>query len=149
MVGTNNVSVVELNGTVLFDLAAAWADRIVARKYGDAIKAGDVPLTVPPSPRSLVLVHFDDVMTSEAVEAWAKENGYEPAFIEDVLAVGSCPEYWELQRQFPIVTLGSSAVILGKRLVPYLRGNGSVRNLYLYWCEDVWDARFRFLLRKA
>ncbi len=108
------------------------------------------PLTLPAGPRDLFLAHFGIDVQSEEVEAWASANGYEVSPIDDLLAVGSHSEYRELQRQFPIVALGSSTVVDDERHVPYLYRYDSKRNLNLAWYDDVWNAYYRFLLsRKA
>lgn len=106
-------------------------------------------LLTSPGPANLFLAHFNKTMTSEKVEKWAAENGYEVAKIDDLLAVGSHGEYKELQRQFPILALGSSAVVDGGRDVPYLDRYDSKRDLYLGWYGGDWGASCRFLLRKA
>jgi len=96
--------------------------------------------------RRLFLAHFDKVVTSEHVEAVAKEMGYNVGLAEDLLCVGAHPEHRGLQRQFPIIALGSSAVVHGKRGVPYLRRWGDGRDLYLRWYDSEWNGYCRFLL---
>ena len=83
------------------------------------------------SARDLVTAWFQREVVSEFVDDWAKINGYESALIDDLLAVGAHPEHGKLQLQFPIVALGSSAVVDGSRRVPYLDGGGSERYLRL------------------
>ncbi len=115
----------------------------------DNMTSDRYPLTLPAGPQSLVLAQFDVDVESDEVEEWAKAHGYELALIDDLLGVGSHSEYRERQRKFPIVALGSSAVIRGYRHVPYLYGDDSGRYLNLhYWGRD-WDSRCRFLLRKV
>ncbi len=144
--------ITELIGVVLPEQLRTLDKRIVDGKYdwfNDDITAERFPLTLPAGSRELALVHFNKEMTSEKVEKWAMENGYELALIDDLLAVGSHSEYKELQRQFPIVALGSSAVILGFRHVPSLRRRDSDRGLRLFYWDRVWDAPCRFLVRKV
>lgn len=72
-----------------------------------------------------------------------RKAGFRPALIEDLLALGA--EYPELQKQFPIVALGSVWQDPGgRRRVPYLRWDGGGRDLDLYWFGDDWDERWRF-----
>jgi hypothetical protein len=134
------------------ELAHSFAEHIAYGTYdwvNNDITKKRFPLTLPAGPRQLVLVHFNKVMTSQKVEAWAKDNGYEVALIDDLLAVGSHSEYKELQRQFPIVALGSSAVLDGDRHVSCLCRVDSERYLFLIYDGDDWFARCRFLLRKV
>lgn len=72
----------------------------------------------------------------------------ELAKTEDLLAVGAHPKHKELQREFPIICLGSSAVLPGERRVPYLGGGWDVkRKLSLLYCDDSrWSDYCRFLL---
>ena len=152
MVGTNCLTVVKLPGIVLSGATVSLADRIAAGQYdwcNDDITAERFPLKLQAGPRSLLLVHFDKVMTIAKVEQWAAQNGYELALIDDLLAVGSHPEYRELQRKYPIVALGSSAVVSGSRYVPYLGRFSTYRYLYLGWCVNDWSGRCRFLVRKV
>lgn len=84
-------------------------------------------------PRKLYLVHFKKNMdTKEVEQAVAAMPDKELALVEDLLAVGAHPSYRELQREFPIICLGSSAVLDGDRHVPCLDGWGGERRLGLY-----------------
>lgn len=139
----------ELTGIVLPELSVTYGDRIAAGGYDwkdDVITEKRFPLTLPAGPRNLVLVHFNKVMTSQKVEVWAADNGYEVALFDDLLAVGSHPEYKELQRQFPIIQLGSSAEVRGGRRVPSLSRGGAGRSLCLDWYGFDWFEDCRFLL---
>lgn len=142
--------IMELAGIILPNQSVTYGDRIAAGGYD--WKDGDItekrfPVTLPAGPRNLVLVHFNKVMSTQKVEAWAKENGYEFALFDDLLAVGSHPDYKELQRQFPIIQLGSSARVCGDRSVPCLDRNDAGRYLDLRWYDDDgWNDSCRFLL---
>ena len=93
------------------------------------------------------LIHFNKYMESDDVLRELDQRGLRPATIEELLAFGA--KYPELQRQFPIVALGSVWRRLGYRHVPYLWGHAFERNLYLFWFESRWRGPFRFLaLRK-
>ncbi|MEX1112291.1 MAG: hypothetical protein WEC84_02405 [Candidatus Andersenbacteria bacterium] len=143
-------TVTELTGVALPESSITFGDRIADGKYdwiNDDITEKRFPLSLPGGPRQLAVVHFGRLVnSSQEVEQWAANNGYEVALIDDLLAVGSHPEYKELQRQFPVIALGSSAVIGGRRFVPYLYGNDSERDLYLYWYDYDWFVSCRFLL---
>lgn len=89
------------------------------------------------------LVHFNQDMSSDDVLRKLDKRGMRPATIEELLAFGE--KYPELQRQFPIVALGSVWRRLDDRDVPYLYRYGSERDLHLYWFEDRWSGNFRFL----
>lgn len=96
--------------------------------------------------RRLCLAHFNKVVTSQHVEEVAEEMGYTVALVEDLLSVGAHSEYRELQRQFPIIALGSSAVVGGDRYVPYLGRWADGRCLDLGWYGRGWSDVCRFLL---
>ena len=87
--------------------------------------------------------HFNrNIFSEKAIEAM-KEAGWESAQIEHVLSLGAT--FPEEQRKFPIIGLGSVALVGGDRRVPCLSGDGSGRSLGLYWFVHVWGAYFRFL----
>jgi hypothetical protein len=148
-VGNLMPDLTELGGIVLPELSRSLTDRINDGGYdwtkGD-ITAKRFPLTLAAGPRPLVLAHFNKVMTSQKVEEWAAANGYDVALIDDLLAVGAHPGYRELQRQFPVLALGSSAVMDGRRYVPYLGRSGASRVLSLDWYDDPGSDCWRFLL---
>jgi len=97
-------------------------------------------------PRRLYLAHFNKTVTSQHVEEVVEEMGYKVALVEDLLAVGTHPEHRELQRQFPIIALGSSAVVDDERSVPSLNGWSGKRDLNLPWYGPEWNDDCRFLL---
>lgn len=93
----------------------------------------------------IVLFHFDKNMESGDVIAEMNKEGYRPAAIEELAALGR--EYPDLQRQFPIVAMGSVwQGSDGYRFVPCLFRFGSERSrsLDLYWFDLRWSAPFRF-----
>jgi hypothetical protein len=142
---------VELAGVVIPESEVTLSQRIDAGQYGwvnDDITEKRFPIMLPAGPRDLAIVCFHEEMSSKQVEEWATENAYELAKLEDLLAVGSHSEHKELQRRFPIVALGYVAVIHEYRRVPYLYSSGTERDLHLYWCDNDWYAKYRFLLRK-
>ncbi|MDO8676302.1 MAG: hypothetical protein Q7K16_01475 [Candidatus Azambacteria bacterium] len=90
------------------------------------------------------LVHFDRVMdSSDEVIRELDKMGLRPIKIEELLAFGAkCPE---IQRQFPVVALGSVWRHAHRyRLVPYLHGSGFGRHLSLHVFERRWHEPFRF-----
>lgn len=97
---------------------------------------------------NLELVHLGRSVSSEVVLAHLEANGLRPATFAESLAFGVT--YPEIQRQFPVVVLGSSwGVSVGLRDGPYLVRCHRGRGLYLDWCEGGWDDICRFLaLRK-
>ena len=98
---------------------------------------------------NLELVHLNRVVSSEDVLAYMESNGLRAATVEELLMFGVT--YPDIQRDFPIICLGSSWVGPdGSRLVPYLFRGGSVRKLDLGWFGDGWGAGCRFLaVRKS
>lgn len=143
--------ITDLAGIVLPDLAKTLGDRMADGAYdwkNSDITAERFPLTLPAGPRDLVTAWFQRDMKSEAVEQWAAKNGYDVSPIDDLLAVGAHPVHRELQRQFPIIAPGSSAVIDGHRHVPYLDGDDSERDLDLDWYDYGWSGYCRFLLAR-
>ncbi|MFH1315615.1 MAG: hypothetical protein ABIH67_04420 [Candidatus Uhrbacteria bacterium] len=99
----------------------------------------------------LILVHLNRQATTRQVEEHLATQGLEPVRIEHLLAFGAANP--NVQRQFPIIALGSGWVSpRGRRGVPFLDRNGSLRDLNLDWGApgNHWDASCRFLaLRKV
>lgn len=97
--------------------------------------------------REVFVVHFNfnrEVKSSEEVIVELDKLGFCPAVTEELLALGK--DQPELQRQYPIIALGSSAVAGGgRRGVPCLGKCGSRRLLYLFYFALDWLARYRFL----
>ena len=93
---------------------------------------------------NLELVHLDKGVSSEDALTHLEENGMRPPTIEELLVFGS--SYPEIQREFPVICLGSSWVNPGGgRRVPYLSGSGSRRSLDLSWFDVGWGEYCRFL----
>ena len=91
------------------------------------------------------LVHFNRSISTDDALAELDKQGFRPATIEELLAFGSTNP--EIQRQFPIIALGSVwASRGGDRCVAYLNRRGSERGLSLDWFDDDdWDDHCRFL----
>ncbi|MBI2625010.1 MAG: hypothetical protein HYW70_01605 [Candidatus Nealsonbacteria bacterium] len=91
------------------------------------------------------LVHFDLDRQIGSNEAIGKLDimGFRPAELLELLVLGAA--YPELQRQFPIVALGSvSQSPTDSRYVPFLSSNICDRHLCLGWFDHSWfkDCRF-------
>lgn len=90
------------------------------------------------------LYHFDKSTESDLVITQMEKDGKRPATLRELISFGE--KYPELQRQFPIIALGSVWLDrLGSRRVPYLGSAGSRRDLDLNWYDGSWDGRCRFL----
>lgn len=90
------------------------------------------------------LFHFNRDISSDDVISEMNKDGYRPATLMELLVMGFL--FPELQRQFPIVAVGSVWRSAGDgRDVPCLRVNGSGRGLNLYWFDGGWGAHYRFL----
>lgn len=93
---------------------------------------GDGPYRTASTDVSLELVHFNKVMTTREIEAELDRRGLRSATLLEILAFGA--KYPEIQREFPLVALGSSCVRPGgDRGVPCLGRGGSGRHVYLGW----------------
>lgn len=94
---------------------------------------------------NIVLVHLNKAVKTSEVLAYMDKQGLRPAYIEELLAFGE--KYPEIQRQFPVVALGSVWVSSGQgRSVACLGSGGSERDLGLYWGgpDGAWGGVYRF-----
>jgi len=89
------------------------------------------------------IVHFGRSMSSEQVLADLDKMGLRPATLPELLAFGA--KHPELQRQFPIVALGSVSLVHGNRGVAYLYHDERERYLFLDWFDCDWYDYVRFL----
>lgn len=93
---------------------------------------------------SAKLFHFNRDISSDDVISEMDKSGYRPATLMELLVLGIL--FPELQRQFPIVALGSIWHDgFDYRHVPYLNVFGSRRGLNLCGFDGGWDAHDRFL----
>ena len=134
-------------GKLLVNYGQSVGDLLKAGKYGwinDSINDTNFPSSET-GERELdtAMFHFDRNMFSEAVEAEMDKVGYRPATMKELLAYGI--KNPNEQRQYPIVGLGSVAVLSGDRRVGCLCGNVSGRRAGLGCYGDVWIACCRFL----
>lgn len=155
--------------SVTIDYAKSLADMITAGKYdyanneikeknfpiqrpsvSEADTGGSGPYRTPGSvsndnSTNIVLVHLNKLAITTEVLAHMDKLGLRPARIEELLALGE--KYPEIQRQFPVVALGSVWVGSGRRRdVAYLDRDGSGRDLILHWGDpgSRWDEVSRF-----
>lgn len=133
--------------TVEVDYTKPIADMVTAGGYNYAnpnITAENFPVTGNGTVEcEVILVHFDRNIKSEAAITELEQMGLQPAKIEHLLALGA--KHPDLQREFPIICLGSSWVDSdGDRDVPCLDDWGARRSLDLHWFGDVWVGDCRF-----
>ena len=95
------------------------------------------------SERKIALFHFGKEMTSEQVIAEMDKEGFRQATIHELLALGIAQP--ELQKDFPIISLGSVCVLNGRRLVAILYENAGYRGLRLSWFDLGWSGHCRFV----
>ena len=95
-------------------------------------------------PVSTKLFHFNRSISSKDAIAEMDKAGYRPATLAELLALGEA--HPELQREFPIVALGSVwRVAYVNRNVPVLSFDDYRRRLILVWFGHGWGGRCRFL----
>ena len=137
---------------VVVDYTKSLAEMIEAGKYD--WKNSDITQEHFPvqgqgrEEKDVVLFHFGRyifgryISSEDAIAEMAKA-GYCPAQIQELLALGAANP--ELQKQFPIVALGSAWQSPdGNRGVPYLFWSVRERDLDLSWFEFDWDEDYRF-----
>jgi len=100
------------------------------------------PLNQKQEDREVVLFHFGKQMTSEQVVAEMDKVGYRPGTVHEILGLGIARP--DLQREFPIIALGSTCVLDGNRPVAYLYRYADKRYLRLYWFDRDWYGYCRF-----
>jgi len=88
-------------------------------------------------------VHFDRSISSDDAIAELDKMGLRPAEAGELLAFRA--KYPDVQREFPIVALGSVwRGLYGNRHVLVLRCRGGKRRANLYWFGDDWNDGCRF-----
>jgi len=90
----------------------------------------------------LTLIQFGGAMSPLEMIERMKEQGFRPATIEELLAIGR--EEPDLQRIIPIVALGSSRRVKDARWFPCLGGNQAKRMLSLTIVYRRWSIYHRF-----
>lgn len=133
--------------SITVDYSLSLADMIKAGRYdwvNDDIVANHFPVSDNGKTEiEMHLVRFNRTIESEKAIAELDNMGLRPASIEELLALGAqCPD---LQREFPIVALGSVwRPSGGCPPVPYLWFYSGKRGLRLRWFDDGWDDSYRF-----
>ena len=92
----------------------------------------------------VTLFHFNRKMSTEQAASEMEEQGYRPATLPELLALGAAQP--DLQKRFPILALGSGWQAPDGHLVfPSLRSDESKRFLSLIWFASGWSRECRFL----
>lgn len=132
---------------VTVDYAMTLPQMIAAGKY-DWVNSDITQKNFPIEPSGAVevpleLVDFGRSVGSDEVLAEFDRRGLRAATLPELLALGAA--YPDLQRQFPIVALGSVWQDRdGDRLVPVLGVDDDGRDLGLDWFEREWHDDYRF-----
>lgn len=126
------MSVEELIKLGLYD----WANSDITSKHFPTQRTGKQEVVIE-------LIHFNRSIGSEEALRELDKMGYRPAELHELLAFGA--KYPNIQREFPVIALGSVwQCPLGRRRVPFLYWGGSGRELRLRWFGDDWHVRCRF-----
>ena len=113
-----------------------WANSDITSKNFPTKRTGKTELTID-------LVHFSRAIPTENALRELDRMDMRSAELHELLAFGE--KYPDVQREFPIVALGSVWQYRdGGRYVPYLYGNGSRRSLRLHWIVNGWNDVYRF-----
>ncbi|GMU25974.1 hypothetical protein KJZ71_02975 [Patescibacteria group bacterium] len=140
---------------ITIDRSQTLADMIAAGKYGyvnENITETYFPLKKSDGKREVevVLVHLDERLTTDQVKAELDRRGLKPASIVELLFLGAA--HPDLQREFPVVALGSSwRLPNGDLSVPELWYARGKRHLSLSYDDpdSMWLEHYRFVaLRK-
>ncbi len=116
-----------------------WFNKDITAKHFSVEGKGKQVLTVE-------LIYFElnvSNVSTDVVLFTLKERKLRPATIAELLAFGE--KYPEIQREFPIVGLGSDTRVNGERYAPYLSRRGAGRILNLFWYGGGWGIGHRFL----
>lgn len=134
-------------GTCRFDVdfGKGLGEMIAAGQYyktDSDITYGRFPIPFGRVAVDAKLFHFGRNIDSDEVERELKVAGYRSATITELLAFGA--RFQNEQRRYPIVALGSSTTLSGRRRYPVLYWHGG-RSLNLSDGSDRWDGFCRFL----
>lgn len=139
LVGNTAINVYQINVSGKINDAVKvgnydWSNNDVNDQHFQADQSHGVEIT---------LRHFDKAMNTDAVLKALDAEGLRPATISELLALGI--QFPELQRQFPIIALGSFwRDSFAYRHVGCLRSDGGERRLSLYWFSFDWNDCWRF-----
>lgn len=108
------------------------------------INGRNFPLRSRPAGKRIIelIDEFDHDPTSEEVIKEARKRVLESPTYEDVFDFGE--QYYEEQREQPIVFLHDWQYLRGHRCVLVLRGCSFMRSLLLGWFDGKWPAYFAF-----
>jgi len=139
----NNMSIFE----IMVDYSRSLAEMIKAGNYdwvNDDITADRFSVKGEGRQELIItLFHFNKTMSSDKVKSEMEKQGFRPAKVEELLALGE--KYPDLQKEFPITALGSVwQNPHGNHSVPSLYWPGVKRALALGWLEGGWSAGWRF-----
>lgn len=128
------------------DRVAIFVNMVAAGRY-DYVNPNITPANFTLSGTGIVeaeicLFHFGRDMPSDPVIAEMPKFWFEPPLIEHCLEFGA--QHPEVQRQFPIVFLGSSCLVSGYRRVPCLGRGNSRRSLHLSCFDGIWRVSCMF-----
>jgi len=127
---------------VLVDYTKSLKEMIKAGKYdrvNDDITSNRFPIKGSGQKEvEITLFHFNRVISSDNAIAEMAKAGYRPVLSEELLTLGAAEK--ELQKQFPIVALGS----LWQSCVLSLSWDGCGRCLVLDFFEHSWSGHYRF-----
>ena len=113
-----------------------WSDGDLTSKHFPTKRSGTTSLDIE-------IKHFNGARSSENAIAELDKMGLRPAELHELLALGE--QYPDLQKEFPVATLGSVwRRLLGDRHVAVLYGDGGRRGLGLGWFGAAWGAAYRF-----
>lgn len=112
-----------------------WKNDDITSEHFPSQEAGTKEATVD-------LFHYGKDMSTDEVLADLDKQGYRPATLKELLALGE--KHPDLQREFPIIALGSVWRRPDGRVCPYLDRDGSERGLSLRWIDRRWDDDCRF-----
>ena len=90
----------------------------------------------------LTLLNFNQEMTSEQVLVEMDRLGLRPATLQELLSLGA--QRPELQKEFPVIALGTVVRVSGDRRVAFLYRGDRERYLYLFWFAGQWCEYCRF-----
>lgn len=140
---------------IVVDYGISLAEMIKTGKYdwvNDDIVAKNFPIQIQAQGNEkqeleITLFHFNRYIGSDDAIKEIDKAGYRPVSLAELLALGTSQP--ELQRQFPIIALGSVWQYRnGYRYVPYLWYGGSNRRLSLGLFEGGWDPYCRFAVAR-
>lgn len=133
---------------LIVDYTMSLSGMVAAGKY-DWVNENITDANFPKTTNNTVsvdveLLHFGRNISSEIALSEMKKKGFRPATIWELLDFGA--KYPEIQKQFPVIALGSFCVLNDNRHVPFLSWNSSERHLNLDWFDSGWLVYCRFLV---